>query len=136
MLDVYGLERRPAFHESLYMVYSTLHWKPLVNGYAGIEPKRYVEIRNLAREFPSEAFLAALRGVGTRYVIVHRKGYGPFQWERLQRACRGPGERGAARGGGAETTPCTSWGRPGRRRDRPSWHASSRQSDAGSSRGR
>ena len=83
MLDVYGLERKPAFHESVYMVYSTLHWKPLVNGYAGIEPKRYVEIRNLARSFPSAEFLAALRGIGTRYVIVHRKGYGPFQWERL-----------------------------------------------------
>jgi len=85
MLDVYGLERRPAFHESVYMVYSTLHWKPLVNGYAGIEPRRYVEIRSLARSFPSEAFLAALRGIGTRYAIVHRKGYGPFQWERLQK---------------------------------------------------
>jgi hypothetical protein len=84
MLDVAGLERRPAFHESIYMVYSTLHWKPLVNGYAGIEPGRYVEIRNLARAFPSEEFLLALRGIGTRYVVVHRKGYGPFQWERLQ----------------------------------------------------
>jgi hypothetical protein len=85
MLDVYGLERRPAFHESLYMVYSTLHWKPLVNGYAGIEPRRYIEIRNLLRSFPSAESLAALRSVGTRYVVLHRRGYGPFQWERLQR---------------------------------------------------
>ena len=52
MLDVYGLERRPAFHESVYMVYSTLHWKPLVNGYAGIEPRRYVELRELVRFVP------------------------------------------------------------------------------------
>jgi len=85
MLDVYGLEKRPRFHESVYMVYSTLHWKPLVNGYAGIEPTRYVEIRSLSRSFPSEEFLDALRAVGTRYVIVHRKGYGPFQWQRLQK---------------------------------------------------
>jgi hypothetical protein len=85
MLDVYGLERRPAFHESVYMVYSTLHWRPLVNGYAGIEPRRYVEIRDLSWTFPSEAFLGALRGTGTRYVILHRKGYGPFQWARLQK---------------------------------------------------
>jgi hypothetical protein len=85
MLDVSGLERRPAFHESVYMVYSTLHWKPLVNGYAGIEPRRYVEIRNLAPTFPSPELLAALRGAGARYVVVHRKGYGPFQWERLQK---------------------------------------------------
>jgi len=85
MLDVYGLERRPAFHESIYMVYSTHHWKPLVNGYAGIEPRHYVHIRELMRSFPSEAFLDALREVGTRYVVVHRGGYGPNQWERLQR---------------------------------------------------
>ncbi len=85
MLDVYGLERRPAFHESVYMVYSTLHWKPLVNGYAGIEPRQYVQLRELARSFPSEELLQALRGIGVRYVVLHRKGYGPLQWERLQR---------------------------------------------------
>jgi len=84
MLDVYGLERRPAFHESIYMVYSTLHWKPLVNGYAGIEPRRYVQLRELLRSFPSPESLGALRAAGTRYVVVHRKGYGPNQWERLQ----------------------------------------------------
>jgi hypothetical protein len=84
MLDVYGLERRPAFHESIYMVYSTLHWKPLVNGYAGIEPRAYVQLRELLRAFPSEPSLAALRGVGTRWIVVHRKGFGPNQWERLQ----------------------------------------------------
>jgi hypothetical protein len=83
MLD--GLGRRPAFHESVYMVYSTLHWRPLVNGYAGIEPKAYVRTRSLSWEFPSDTFLGALRAVGTRYVVVHRKGYGPFQWQRLQR---------------------------------------------------
>jgi hypothetical protein len=84
MLDVYGLERRPAFHESVYMVYSTLHWKPLVNGYAGIEPRRYVQLRELLRFFPSDESLAALRAAGARYVIVHGRGYGPNQWARLQ----------------------------------------------------
>ncbi len=84
MLDVSGLERRPAFHESVYMVYSTLHWKPLVNGYAGIEPRAYVQLRETLRSFPAEPSLAALRAVGTRYVVVHRKGFGPLQWERLQ----------------------------------------------------
>jgi hypothetical protein len=85
MLDVSGLERRPAFHESVYMVYSTLHWWPLVNGYAGIEPAGYARLRTLSWEFPSEEFVEALRAIGTRYVVLHRKGYGPFQWARLQR---------------------------------------------------
>jgi len=85
MLDVYGLERRPAFHESIYMVYSTLHWKPLVNGYAGIEPRRYVQLRELLRTFPSPESLQALRAAGTRYVVVHSRGFGPNQWERLEK---------------------------------------------------
>jgi hypothetical protein len=85
MLDVYGLERRPAFHESIYMVYSTLHWKPLVNGYAGIEPRRYVQLREILRSFPSPESLAALRATGAHYVVVHRKGFGPNQWERLEK---------------------------------------------------
>jgi hypothetical protein len=84
MLDVYGLERRPAFHESVYMVYSTRHFRPLVNGYAGIEPQHYVRIRELSRSFPAQPFLEALRGIGVGLIVVHRKGYGPFQWERLQ----------------------------------------------------
>ncbi len=86
MLDVYGLERRPAFHESVYMVYSTHHWLPLVNGYAGIEPAEYRRYRELARSFPAEEFLAAMRGIGVRYVVLHRGGYGPNQWARLEEA--------------------------------------------------
>jgi hypothetical protein len=84
MLDVYGLERRPAFHESVYMVYSTHHWLPLVNGYAGIEPTEYRRYRELSRFFPAEDFLDAMRGIGVRYIVVHRGGYGPNQWERLE----------------------------------------------------
>jgi hypothetical protein len=93
MLDVYGLERRPAFHESVYMVYSTHHWQPLVNGYAGIEPERYRRHRELARSFPAEEFLAAMRGIGVRYVVLHRGGYGPNQWGRLEEALPAARER-------------------------------------------
>jgi hypothetical protein len=84
MLDVGGLERRPRYHESIYMVYSTLHWKPLVNGYAGIEPARYVRLRELARAFPSRELVDALREISVRYVVLHRGGYGPLQWPRIE----------------------------------------------------
>ena len=84
MLDVRGLERRPRYHESIYMVYSTLHWKPLVNGYAGIEPAGYVRLRELARDFPSREFLDALLDIGVRSVVLHRGGYGPVQWPRVE----------------------------------------------------
>jgi hypothetical protein len=67
------------------MVYSTLDWRPLVNGYAGNEPATHERLRTLSWEFPSERFLGALRAIGVRYVVLHRKGYGPFQWGRLQK---------------------------------------------------
>jgi len=86
MLDLWGLYRHPAFHESVYMVRSTRHWQPLVNGYAGIEPRNYQRLRDEARGFPSSAFLDSLRTIGTRYVVLHRGGYGPNQWPRIEEA--------------------------------------------------
>jgi hypothetical protein len=85
MLDIRGVVERPAFHESIYMVHSTRHWKPLLNGYAGIEPAPYVELRDLALRFPSAESLDAFRARGARYVIVHRGGFGPNKWERIER---------------------------------------------------
>jgi hypothetical protein len=92
MFDVYALERRPAWHESIYMVYSTHDWTPMVNGYAGIEPRHYVRIRERMMSFPAEEFLDLLRAVDVKYIVVHRGGYGPNQWARLQR--RMPGALG------------------------------------------
>ena len=76
MLDVYGLERRPAYHESVYMVYSTHHWKPLVNGYAGIEPASYRRMRALARGFPPRSSWprCARSGCGTSCCTVAAMG--------------------------------------------------------------
>ncbi|MCG6925956.1 MAG: hypothetical protein LJF30_11670 [Acidobacteria bacterium] len=84
MFDSRALFRRPAFHESVYMAYSTLHWNPMVNGYAGIEPKSYVRIRREMMSFPGERFLDLLREAGVRYIVLHRKGYGPNQTRRLE----------------------------------------------------
>ena len=85
MLDIYGIFQRPAYHESIYLVHSTHHWKPLANGYAGIEPAPYVNLRQRARRFPSADALAAFRERGVRYVVLHRRGYGPNQWARIER---------------------------------------------------
>ena len=46
LLDIYGIFERPAYHESIYLVHQTRHWKPLANGYAGIEPAPYVNLRD------------------------------------------------------------------------------------------
>jgi hypothetical protein len=80
---------KPAFHESVYMLYSTLHWKRLLNGYAGIEPATHVELRERMQVFPAPDATATLRRMGARYVVVHRGGYGPHRWERLERDLAG-----------------------------------------------
>lgn len=85
ILDIRGVTQRPAFHESIYMVHSTRHWKPLLNGYAGVEPAPYVELREQAMQFPSRESLDAFRSRGARYVIVHRGGFGPNKWQRIER---------------------------------------------------
>jgi hypothetical protein len=80
-----GLFRRPACDESIYMVRSTLHWKRLVNGYAGGEPEDHKAVRALAKRFPSAESLAAFRGKGVRYVVMHGACLGPNQGARLRR---------------------------------------------------
>lgn len=76
---------KPAFHESIYMLYSTVHWKRLLNGYSGPQATHYVELRDKAQWFPSQDSIDVFRRLGARYVVVHRGGYGPFKWARIER---------------------------------------------------
>jgi hypothetical protein len=85
MLDIDGIFEHPQHHESVYLVRQTQHWQPLVNGYAGIEPAPYVALRESARTFPSAASLDAFARAGVRYVVVHRAGFGPNKWARIER---------------------------------------------------
>ena len=57
--------------DTLYMYYSTFHWQPLVNGYSGFYPRRYVRLLDWVRDFPDEASLNYLRQDGVRYLILH-----------------------------------------------------------------
>ena len=81
-----GLFRRPACDESVYMLRSTLHWKRLVNGWAGGEPERHKTARARARRFPSDESVQFFRGLGVRYVVVHGGCLGPNQRARMERA--------------------------------------------------
>ena len=75
---------RPAFHDSIYMVWSTRHWQPLVNGFAGAETPLIQRFRATAPSFPDPEALAVMKEAGTRYVVVHMRGYGPGQRERVE----------------------------------------------------
>jgi hypothetical protein len=70
------LERNAA-----YVLMSTAHWQPLVNGYGAFWPADVQELANATGDFPSPASLERVRQWGVRYVVVHldlyeRHGYG------------------------------------------------------------
>ena len=60
------------FLNSPYMVNSTRHWKPLLNGYSGFRPASYETAYQAMRAFPSDESLIALHGLGVTHVVVHR----------------------------------------------------------------
>jgi hypothetical protein len=59
------------FHNAKYMLNSTAHWKPLVNGYSGFVPYSYREHYEQLSGFPDEKSLAALRALDVTHLFVH-----------------------------------------------------------------
>ena len=64
-------ERHAVHLESLRLFASTAHWRPLVNGYAGVFPPGYATDVTTLNTFPAEAAVARLRALYVRYVVVH-----------------------------------------------------------------
>jgi len=59
-----------------YMVNSTGHWRPMLNGYSGFRPASYEKSYETMRAFPSDAALLALHELGVTDVVVHGHDYG------------------------------------------------------------
>jgi hypothetical protein len=59
-----------------YMVNSTRHWHPLLNGYSGFRPESYERSYEAAREFPSDQSLVRLHELGVTHVVVHLEALG------------------------------------------------------------
>ncbi len=69
-------DRIAAFHNAPYLLNSTAHWKPMVNGYIGFEPTGYRETVDECRYFPAERGVAAMQAAGITHVFVHLRLYG------------------------------------------------------------
>ncbi len=58
-----------------YMVASTAHWRPLINGFSGFQPPGFHDLAQVVGTFPSVVSLARLRALGVRHVVVHTASY-------------------------------------------------------------
>jgi len=54
-----------------YMLASTAHWQPLINGYSDHIPQDFRDNAPAINTFPSAAAFAVLQPLGARYVVVH-----------------------------------------------------------------
>jgi len=62
-------------HNAKYMLTSTAHWMPLVNGYSDSVPADFRSNARALAGFPSVGAFHVLQGLGVRYVVVHLYGY-------------------------------------------------------------
>ena len=68
---------RGIFFNAPYMLNSTVHWKPMLNGYSGFIPASYYDHYEHLRSFPATEAVAALRTIGVTHVFAHRNALGP-----------------------------------------------------------
>lgn len=71
------------FMNARYMVVSTAFWKPMLNGYSGYMPVRYIEhVQNLGG-FPDDRSIAYMKTLGVTRVLVDSRNMPPAVLARL-----------------------------------------------------
>jgi hypothetical protein len=65
-LPLYGDSR-----ENNYLYASTLHWKPIANGYSGYMAPSYTDLFSNMRDLPGVVGFAKLRSMGISHIVVH-----------------------------------------------------------------
>jgi hypothetical protein len=74
------------FHiHTRYMLNSTAHWQPLVNGYSDHIPADFRPLAATLATFPSRESFQAMRERRVRYFAIHRSRYGRRAWPEIER---------------------------------------------------
>jgi PA14 domain len=63
------------YRNAQYLLNSTVHWKPMLNGYSGFAPPSYAANYAALNGFPSDRSIDALRQAGVTHVFVHLDGF-------------------------------------------------------------
>ncbi len=65
-----------AFENAEYVLNSTAHWRPLMNGYSGYVPESYRNVASAFWYFPEDWAIDAMRAAGVTHVTVHPHRFG------------------------------------------------------------
>jgi len=68
--------RQAVFENAEYVLNSTAHWQPLMNGYSGYTPASYVDYANVFWYFPRDYAIDAMKRAGVTHVMVHPERFG------------------------------------------------------------
>jgi len=68
--------RQATFENAEYVLNSTAHWRPLMNGYSGYTPASYVKFADSFWYFPRDYAVDAMRRAGVTHVMVHLDRFG------------------------------------------------------------
>ena len=71
-----------------YMLQSTIHWMPLVNGYSDYMPRDFLANVMTLAPFPSRDSLKLLHERGVRYAVFHRYWYNDENWRDVKTRLR------------------------------------------------
>ena len=70
------IPRTRIFENAPYMLNSTAHWRPLMNGYSGYMPESYRNVAWAFWYFPEDRAINAMREAGVTHVTVHLHRFG------------------------------------------------------------
>ena len=74
-----------------YMARSTIHWRPMLNGYSGFYPRSYLRLLLDMRSFPDTRSLNILRQRGATILVLHEvRGTRPSYPRAVERLMRDP----------------------------------------------
>ena len=90
LIEVPFYPAQAAFENAEYVLNSTAHWRPLMNGYSGYTPMAYRNYAEVFWYFPDPAALEAMRAAGATHLVLHPDRFGGEGQDTLQRALSDP----------------------------------------------
>jgi hypothetical protein len=76
LVEVPFYPRQATFENGEFVLNSTAHWRPLMNGYSGYTPASYTQFADAFWYFPRDYAIDAMRRAGVTHVMVHPDRFG------------------------------------------------------------